>query len=619
MLIPCKAFAFQGLTLSFEQVVLTVEAAKNENPSAALELLTGYQLDLTQLKIEQRIQYYKLLSEIHAEENLYLKTKIFADKGLALAKDLSSPSIVIAQLLYAKGYALENLGEIAEAESNYENGLELAKSLNQPKYIGEGLINLGAVYYLSERFEASIKVLNEAYTLANQTEDDELKGSVNNELSILYWYLGQRKKSLAYQRQAYQHFLNAGQTFYAFNTLSGIAQNLSQQEEYEEAINLFKEVIDGAKDINSKSLMYSVYSGMSWALLKQKESDPEASYQYILLAGQYIEDTEHHDAMLYYLFNKTEILKELERYDEALDVFFQANELLKHPTLPQYKWFSIYTLILKSEILHALSRHEEAYRLISDVIEKVKVIRREENLLAIDDLRLRYESEQADLLNEILVQEKTLRTLELAEADRAMSEQRGYLLIIALLALILAWVVIKLVYGQEFLLKASRTDSLTGVFNRRHTMQLASQMFKRVKQSNSSMCVFMIDVDHFKVINDKCGHSIGDKVLKEIADQINNSMRTSDIFGRFGGEEFVAFLPKTSLDQGLKIAERLRLFIYQHQWPFEEVDTVSVSIGVSVFDESVPLNKGDSLDGLLRTADVKLYLAKQEGRNKVCS
>lgn len=619
LLISCKVFAFQNLPLPFEQILVDVENAKNQDPIAALNLLNSYKLNLNHLKVEQRIQYYKLSAEIHAEQDLFFKSKILSNKGLALAKELTSPSIVIAQLLYVKGFSLESLGDLEGAELNYEDGLELAKSLNKPIYITEGLINLGAIYYQSDREKRSIHVLNQAYTLASQTNDEDLKGLVNSELGVLYSYLGQGEKSLAYTRQGYQHYLNAGNTFYAYYTLSSLAFKSSRKGQYKEAISLFKEVLDGAEKINSHSLMYNVYSGLSWALLKQKESDPEGAHHYILLAEQYVEDSERHNAMLYFLFEKTEILKELKRYEEALNVFYQADLLLLRPIQPRDKWYYIYTLHLKADLFNILGRYEEAYHLISQVIEQVKVARQEDNLLAVDDLRLQYESKQADLQKKILVKNKALQNVELAEVDRTSIKQRRYLIISALCALLLAWLVIRLIYGQKSLLKASRTDSLTGMLNRRHTLNLAQKLFENAKLNKTPLCVLMIDVDHFKKINDSFGHSVGDKILKDISKVSNNTMRKSDVFGRFGGEEFVAVLPLTSLQQGNDIAERLREVIYHHKWPLKVINTLSVSIGVSALNESNELAANITMEGLLKEADIKLFQAKKLGRNKVCS
>ena len=619
LLISCKISALPASPSNFKEAMAAVEKSKNKDPSQALILLNSYQLDLTQLKVEQLIQYYQLLAEIHAEQDLYLKCKIFADKGLTLSKELSSPSIVIAELLYIKGYAHENLGEMTEAEHNYENGLELAKSFNDIKIISEGLINLGAIYYQTDRFESSLKVFNEAYTLISQTNYEELKGTINGELSILYSYLSQNKKSIVYARKAHQHYLNAGKSFYALNVLSAIAAKLAGKEEYEEAIKLYQEVLDEAKDINNGSMLYGIYSGLSWSMLKQKESNPEAAIEYILLAGQHIKDSEHHEAKLYYFFDKAEIFKEAERYEEALTAFYQADSLLPRPIQPQHKWYFVYTLLLKSEIVAGLNHHKEAYELTSKLIATVKSLRQEENLIAVDDLRLQFESEQSDMLKIILEQKKQLNSLEQSEADRESSQQRNYLIVSALLALSLAWLIIKLVYGQKSLLKASRTDSLTGMLNRRYTMQLAARLFNKAIEENSSLCVFMIDVDHFKKINDSFGHKIGDQVLTQISEISNNTMRETDVFGRFGGEEFVAFLPNTTLKQGHDIADRLRLVINQYFWSNKKVDKISISIGISALEIDQQINTEHTLESLLKKADLKLFQAKDQGRNKVCS
>lgn len=109
--------------------------------------------------------------------------------------------------------------------------------------------------------------------------------------------------------------------------------------------------------------------------------------------------------------------------------------------------------------------------------------------------------------------------------------------------------------------KLATTDGLTGVFNRRHLLVLAEQEFNRNRPYGNSFSVLILDVDHFKLINDTYGHNVGDETLKAIAKTTQNLLRDVDLFGRFGGEEFVAFFPETNQDAAFNMAEKIRLLL----------------------------------------------------------
>ncbi len=156
-------------------------------------------------------------------------------------------------------------------------------------------------------------------------------------------------------------------------------------------------------------------------------------------------------------------------------------------------------------------------------------------------------------------------------------------------------------------------DGLTGVFNRRHLFILAEQEFHRVRRYGSSFSVFILDVDHFKQINDNYGHNIGDETLKSLAITTQELLRKVDLFGRFGGEEFVVFLPETDIDQALQVAERIRQKIANLNLEFDsKILPITVSIGLATYVSTDP-----TIDEMLKRADLALYEAKRGGRNQV--
>lgn len=167
---------------------------------------------------------------------------------------------------------------------------------------------------------------------------------------------------------------------------------------------------------------------------------------------------------------------------------------------------------------------------------------------------------------------------------------------------------------EEELRRQAHIDYLTGVYNRRHFMERAEQELSRAHRYGSTLSMLMLDVDHFKQINDRYGHKVGDIVLKAVADLCHATFRDVDILGRLGGEEFAVLLPETDQHFAIDAAERLRETITNARIPLAEglPVTFSVSIGVSSMQ-----SPDDNIDVLLNLADKALYAAKDAGRNRV--
>ncbi len=156
------------------------------------------------------------------------------------------------------------------------------------------------------------------------------------------------------------------------------------------------------------------------------------------------------------------------------------------------------------------------------------------------------------------------------------------------------------------------TDPLTNIFNRRHLMLLGNQALKHAHRYRQPLAAMMIDLDHFKQINDLYGHALGDQVLKEFADVLRHQLRDVDILGRYGGEEFVVFMPETNLDAACAVAERLltAVRVLQIRTDGGEI-RMTVSIGVTMLDHA----EHADIDALVQHADRAMYAAKQAGRD----
>lgn len=155
-------------------------------------------------------------------------------------------------------------------------------------------------------------------------------------------------------------------------------------------------------------------------------------------------------------------------------------------------------------------------------------------------------------------------------------------------------------------------DFLTKIFNRKTYFEISEEIFELSKRQNEPFSILLIDIDHFKRINDTYGHLIGDEVLKFVSSNISKLLRKSDILGRYGGEEFIVTLPNTKLDNAKTIAEKINKYIYDNHYVNETYNfQLSVSVGIA------QIKKETNLTDLIHKADEALYKAKNYGRNRV--
>lgn len=158
------------------------------------------------------------------------------------------------------------------------------------------------------------------------------------------------------------------------------------------------------------------------------------------------------------------------------------------------------------------------------------------------------------------------------------------------------------------------TDPLTELANRRHLETALDRQMALARRNHRPLSVVMFDIDHFKRVNDRHGHDMGDTVLMVMARTLSSHVRASDLPARFGGEEFVLVLPETALAEGIAVAEKIRVAVERLSIPLEDGSQenlrISVSAGVTVLDPS------DDLQELLSRADQALYRAKETGRNR---
>ncbi|MGC9313898.1 MAG: diguanylate cyclase [Sediminispirochaetaceae bacterium] len=205
-----------------------------------------------------------------------------------------------------------------------------------------------------------------------------------------------------------------------------------------------------------------------------------------------------------------------------------------------------------------------------------------------------YENQSLELasMNRKLEEQVQERTSELEEANRRLGE-----------------VNVQLKREKNLLKVSSITDGLTGLYNRTYIDEQFRQFIKESSRYGKPFSVAMLDLDHFKRVNDEYGHHTGDEVLRQVAETFHNLVRETDIAGRYGGEEFLLLFPQTDHEEALVVTERIRSHIEKLEFEGGP-ERITISAGVAQYG-------GESAQELLNQADKNLYMAKQSGRNRI--
>ena len=184
-------------------------------------------------------------------------------------------------------------------------------------------------------------------------------------------------------------------------------------------------------------------------------------------------------------------------------------------------------------------------------------------------------------------------------------------LLLGLLYFLMSQLIKRLDDARQTIEKIAITDALTELFNRRHIMSRFEEEFEKFKRLKMNVSCIMIDIDHFKTVNDSYGHLTGDQVLKVLSARMRDIVRAYDIIGRYGGEEFLIIMPDTGLEDARGLAERIRTSVKE-----ETVGNVAVTLSLGV----VCVQESDrSVDDIIRRADENLYKAKKSGRDRISS
>jgi diguanylate cyclase (GGDEF)-like protein len=482
---------------------------------------------------------------------------------------LTLSSLYIALMIFDK--ALENA---LEAYSLYtEIGLDsgAARSLNA---IGRVNIYLGT---FAEALENFLQALNSA----NEMDDQLLKVSVLNNLGFLYLRMEDNPTALDYLSQSHALMTSEKNIQVEANLLENLSAAYLDQGDFNQALNYGKECIQ----------QYQV------------ENNPQGEAKALNRVGEIHFLMGLSDDALNYYRASLEICEALEYHSGAA----RAHTLIGEMAFQQGKNAeALRQLLLALEYSEECINQKSVYEihlLLSQVYQ------RDENFEeALKHYQQYHEIKEAVFDEDIATRIKSLEVihrLQETQQDREVYRLEN----VALLREIEERAKV-----QAELERIVTLDPLTELKNRRHFFKLIQQEMERSRRYNRPLSLIMLDIDHFKAVNDQFGHLLGDKVIVEVARRIEKNLRRVDVACRYGGEEFAILLPETPLTQAAMVADRIWRMISKQATVSSELKiSITVSIGVASYEPEVVM----SADALLDRADQALYIAKKNGRNQV--
>jgi len=583
---------------SFNQAITSIEQASDSKQTA--KTLDEIKVQLDNLTLKQQIIYYKLLAEFHIESTRYNLSLEAIETGLEKTKALSNPSILISELLYKRGFAKESLGDFDGALIDYKLGLETARSLNNDIHIAHGLVNIGAIYYLSDRYEYALKVLNDAYNIAKNTDDDELKGDVNSELGILYSYLGQNDRAMQYYEQAYLYYKQTKKMLWAHNSLINLATLNASNKNYLKAIDIYQTIIEETSSQNSAlnhDLMFSVYTGMSWSYLRLSDDNALMAYQYMLEAKKHIDFIEQFDIKLQFYSEQAYVLFSLKKYEQALESISAFDKYFNQikSAFSFQQQLHINLIKLKAEIYYQLKQYPSAYNESNVALSLTTSLKAQEQIRSITEVRLKLEAEQQDLENEVLENKERAQSIALKNTKNERTQEGYFLVFTSILALVFFWLVAKLIQGEKRLKKSLNTDALTNIDNKKSLLNRGQSHLKLALRKQLPFSILVFKINNLKELNNTSGYLVADELLQFIALVGQSLIRKSDVFGRWAGDEFMVILPASTLVSTNKIVERFKEnilknfsgeLVYQNT-KTTEVISIEISTGIASVNNEV--------------------------------
>lgn len=598
---------------SFYYEIDSIERLIFNDPVSGREELLKYESSLDLFPTEAALAYYNQLILSFAYSQEYAKAYEIACR-IAEEYRNSNASKEYALLLLNKAYSSVTIDDASfeEVQYAYEYGMET----NDAEVLLSANLTLGGYYSVRDNIIQAHEHILEAEKYARQLNTYEAKSGLATVYYMLATLNSQMERSDAvidYGKKSASIFRELGDiaSVSAANALSSYA--MIQKEQYKEAQSEIEALII---DVSHQGMDYLIVSPTYLlALVHYKQGNYQDANSILERIREQVIDEgllgnglPYHNLKVRTLI-KLGMKKEAQDYfktyimePEALEQFDESDEIL----YGKVQSVKSYAMLLESQ--GELRRAIEYWR--SFINLRVSHLRRKRSA-AIQEYLVKHAVDVSNKQSEKLEKESQAKKLKLTEMKKELSNNELLMWFGVIIALLIAGIIFNQNVIRQRLKKIVDTDALTGVKNRRYLMDYGRRVFD--KQETEVGSVILMDIDRFKLINDDYGHDAGDAVLATFAEIASQHVREGDTFGRYGGEEFVAILPKANKDEAEAIARRILSAICSYNWVEIKIDKdITASVGVSS-----KRHWDQDFSELLKEADTAMYAVKNNAKNDV--
>jgi diguanylate cyclase (GGDEF)-like protein len=508
----------------------------------------------------------------------------FFERALALL-DAAGETRGRGDVLSGMGYVHVRRGEYAQATRLHLQALQIHRTSGDRVGEANALNHLGVVASRSGEYATALEYYQASLAIREVQGDHAGVGSSLMNIGVVYGHLGETERALEHTTRALRIHERSDPPAAAacLNNIGTAFRVLGEHElalEYLEAAAANFRALGNVDEANSLCEIGCVY---------EERGDVATALscyvQGLALARQ-----------LGVRFFEPEILMRLGRLEErfgdpaGLTHLDEALELAKAQGAREYVHAAHEALAeayeRRGDTAHALEHHRAFHAVWKDVFGTETNVR-------IQNVRVRAEVQQTQREAEILREKNEALTRADEEKARLLEQLREQ---------------------AAELERQTREDALTGVFNRRHLDALLAAEWERALRFGRVFTVAMLDIDHFKDVNDRFSHAAGDEVLRTVARILRESTRGVDAVARYGGEEFCLVLIETDVEDGARLCDRLRVLVESNDW-----STIRPGLAVTISAGVAGSREAEAPGALLAAADTRLYAAKHAGRNRVCA
>jgi diguanylate cyclase (GGDEF)-like protein len=526
--------------------------------------------------------------------------------GLAAVERAGSVGLR-AKLLACRAAALIADGKSVDAEREYGVAAALARQVRDVKLEAEALGDIGYLQYTRGAMADALANLQKAYRLSAQIGDEKGRLDALSNIANVYAdaHVAQYDRAIEYYRQLVGQYEKHGQPNDVADTTFNIGSTFETKGDLGGAELYYRRALATFQKLERASDVAFTKRALASALMKQgrtAEALPLLDAAVAFYDGHDEENAAHSRQFRGMAYRRVGRLEEALRELDAARRFFEREkndrflEKNAEEVAVVYAQLGDWRKAYDASVRHA-------------VLAQTLATSRNDELSS--RLRVAFDTEKKDQENRALARENGLRAAALREAERSRKLQIAVSALIALLAATMAILFWRQVVNTRRMRSMAMTDELTRLPNRRHILAATEIAFDAAKREGRPAAVIVLDIDHFKRINDTWGHAAGDVVLQSVARTCRVALRPADMIGRIGGEEFLVVLHSATRFQAHEIAERLRTAV-------ERIDLTSIAPALHVTISLGVWLAGDyNPSAAIAAADSLLYRAKESGRNRV--